>query len=285
MIVKHMIGAKARCRKTYEFPKFNMTPTEGAPSMRSKEEIEAAVIGRAEQFAHQRNYTGPGKFESVDYKKALAEISPEERALERGLPPDEDDGQIEPTQRERASRHFAERIKHYEGGGHTKAIAVTLAKAEEGGLKEVRAGLPRHSPWAAEDEQTRRDEVARFSRLTGARPGEVTVKAHAARSGPLSTIEQEKLRTARPTLVRQVAADCLHRGRTQPDHHSWRWVDSWFGANVPPPPPTPGTDGAAALAGYTTAREAFLDEVIEAARALLRDPQAANLLRPTPLGQ
>ena len=161
-------------------------------------------------------------------------------------------------------------------------------------LKEVRAGLPRHSPWAAEDEQRRRDEVARFSKLTGARPGEIVVKTHAAGGGVDETTHAALRELTVDALVRRLAASVLHRGFTRPDHAERAFADSWYVINFPPPLPTPGV-GPATIPGsrpgssdtldaYNRQREAAVESVMDQVRRLLADPAQRHTLSPMPLG-
>lgn len=293
MQIKRMVGAKARCVKRYDVPQFNVTPGEGAPRMRSRADIQDAVIGRAEQFAHQRNYTGPAKFETIDYKKALAELSPEERELERGFVPV---GAGEGNQAAAASRHFAERIRHYEQRGHAKAIAVTLAEGEEraSGLHKTRANLPTGSPWAAQGQQEQQDEIHRFSKLTGQRRGEIMVKTHAAGGGPDQTTAEAMRELSVDALVRRLAASVLHRGFARPDHAERAFADLWYAINFPPPLPTPGA-GPATIPGsrpgsgdklddYNQRRQATVESVMDQTRRLLADPAQRHTLSPMPLG-
>lgn len=279
MEIKRMVGGVAKHTKVYELPR--LTPNEETPSMRTREEVQQKVCARAEELAVADQHRGPGHFAEQHYHLALREISPADKDIERGLAPTDGDG----NQAAAASRHLAEEITRHEHHGYSRDEAIKKATDEEraSGLHQTRAALPKDSPWAVAGEKEQQDAARHFSRMTGQRRGEIVAKAYAG-PGPLSTTHEEKLRTSRPVLVNQVAASCLDRNIPQPDGHERAWIDAWFGVNVPPPAPIAGTDSRAALSGYNKARAEFISEVMEAARVVLRDPQARAALRPTRLG-
>lgn len=282
MIVKRMVASDDGTVRRYTLPMDVMPIGEGQMNTQ-REGIQAGVVRRAEEFAHARSYRGAGRFELADYQKALAERSPQERAAERGLGPIQG---REPGQRVRAERHFAQQVKTHMGTGLTRVAAIEKATEAErrSGLAEVRAAVP-CTPWAAQGWQVRQEQVALFSKLSGSRIGNTTIKLHAEGS-PLdhTTTHDEALRTARDVLPRQVAASVLYRGAALPTQAERDWVDHYFCVVNPPPPPTPGGSGAPALADYNRQRQAFIATVIEEARRLLRDPAERQKLRPSPLG-
>lgn len=273
MIVKRMVEGTARKVARYEFS----TPTKGEGQV-TRQEIQRRLITRAEQFAHARHYAGLGKFQQIDYKKAVAELSPEERAIERGFTV------REPSQQQRASRHLAERVRHFTQEGHTPAEAISRATEEHkrSGLGQI--SLPRNSPWTVQGQQEQREEAHRFAMVSGSRIGYEQVRLHDAGPGTLSTTHDEKLRTGRELLPRQVAAAVMYRGAAQPGQAERDWLDHWFGVLNPPPAPVAGGGNAAELSAYNRMREQFLDDLMERARQLLRDPAERAKLQPTKLG-
>lgn len=150
MEIKRMVEGTARKVARYEF---SMPKGEGHVT---RQEIQRRLITRAEQFAHARQYTGLGKFQQIDYEKAMAELSPEERAIERGFAPAR-----EPSQQQRASRHLAERVRHFAQEGHTHSQAIDLATKEHlrSGLGQI--NLPKNSPWAAQGQQEQARQLLR----------------------------------------------------------------------------------------------------------------------------
>lgn len=104
-----------------------------------RELLQDRVIRRAEQFAHERHYTGPGRFQKCDVDKALAELSPEERQIERGLT---GRWRESGSQQARASKHLAEEIAKHRAYGYSHADAIKRALTEEHPkLKARRLGI------------------------------------------------------------------------------------------------------------------------------------------------
>jgi hypothetical protein len=81
-------------------------------------------------------------------------------------------------------------------------------------------------------------------------------------------------------LVNQIAADCLQRDVRDPNQTHASWADSFYGVNVPPPPPVSGDQD---LSGYNKQRLAFVESVLTDARRLLADPAARTQISPRPL--
>lgn len=272
MEIKRMVEGTARKVARYEFS------TPKGEGHVTRQEIQRQLIKRAEQFAHARHYTGLGRFQQIDYEKAVSELSPEERAIERGSTV------REPSQQQRASRHLAERVRHFAQEGHTRAEAVATATEEHRRSGLAALHLPRNSPWAVQGQQEQREEAHRYAKVAGAKIGNIAVKLHDAGSGVSLSTHDEKLRTARELLPRQVAASVMYRGGSQPGQAERDWLDHWFGVLVPPPAPVAGGGNAAELAAYNRMREQFLDDLMERAQQLLRDPAERAKLQPTKLG-
>ena len=288
MIVKRMVVPDDVKVRRYTSP-LELTP--GLEDTMTSRDVQERAIRRAEELAHARNYMGAGRFEQIDYEKALSELSPEERALERGFGPV---ATREPSQAQRASKHHAERIVHLTQMGYSRSAAVEKARAEERrtGLDEVRAAVP-HTPWSAQDQQHREDGARAFSLAAGSRIGGEMVRDYEAGPGVGETLNAAKRAMSRDTLVRALAASVLYRGGSVPDARERSFADSWFEANFPPPAPVPGAGpgtvagsppGSHRLDGYNKERERFLESVMQGVRAVLRDPAQRQQLRPGPLG-
>lgn len=277
MIIKRLVTPEQNVRR-YTLPPMELTPDEEGARMSSQAEVQQVAIARAKEFADRRGFAGGG-YELVDYTKALSEMSPEDKAVERGVSTEDGDSLAEPTQRQRASTHFAERLCHYEQRGHTKAIAVTLAKDEEraSGLHQVRAGLPANSPWAVAGQQEQQDDIRRFSKLTGQHPGEIVAKAYAG-PDPLSITHEENRRRSRTELVQREAVSCLRRNIAQPDGQERARIDEWFADNFRTPRPTSGGGSAADVAAHNALREQTIEGIMEDVRRILRDPAARAAL-------
>jgi len=250
---------------------------DGRQVTRSRDDIQAALTTRAEELAVARGYSGVGRFERLDYERALAEISPADRAMERNLgpitPEEVEVRELEvwqaanPHAKDHAElRHLAkqaiEKRRAYLHQDQAAAMLIRQGKARS--LREAFAMANAAAP-----------DIAKLAGL----PIEQDYGA-----GPAETSHEAALRASRAALVRQVAASALQRGISQPDGHERDWIDSWYGTNLPPPPPVARTDQQAAMDAYNARREQFVEGVLQDARRALADPAERAKLKPTRLG-
>ncbi len=189
----------------------------------------------------------------------------------------------EPTQREGASGHLSEMIRMYHlkrGYSHRAAIAKALDE-EPAGLRARRAGFP---PPTINDRlsQDAREQSNRMAMFYGKETvADGCLRSYAAGSGPDETTHEDRLKTPADLVAARLAADCLYRGLAAPNQRHRSWADSWYGENVPPPAPAAQRD---TTSDYNRRRQEFVEQAMERAREILRDPGAANELRPMPLG-
>lgn len=260
MQTKKMVAPDAGTVRRYDMP-MRLTPRQ-EDHVRGRTEIQARTMQRAREFADRRGFKG-GSFEVADYQKALSELSPEERAIERGL------GSLTgASQQQRASRHLAERVRHFAQQGHARAEAIAMATQEHQSSGLAALNLPRNSPWAAAGERTQRNEVHRFAKLNS--------------TGVYPTTHGEAALTGADLLPSKVAASVLARGGNTPNQIEIAWVGDWWEVNQPAPRPAPQADPRI-LDEYNKARLRFVEDVCTEAAAILRDPVKRNQIAPAKL--
>jgi hypothetical protein len=280
MQTKEMVASEGTVRR-YTLP-MNVTPKgEGQmPRMNSQADIQRSLILRAEELAVREGYQGPGKFTPKYYRLALAERPPSERAAERGF---RSSPSRELSQQSRAAKHYAEQIRTHMDKGLSRPEAISRATEEHKRSGLAQLTLPRNSPWAAAGERTQRNEVHRFAKVAGAKIGNVAVKLHAETDSPLlPTTHQEKAATEVGLLAARVAASVLARGGNTPNQIEIAWVSDWWEVNQPTPRPVPQADPRI-LDEYNKARLRFIEDVVQAAAAILRDPVKRNQIAPAKL--
>lgn len=310
MQVKKMITPDQNVR-VYTAP-LNVTPTEGTSSMRSRAEIQRALIVRAEELAMKEGHHGPGKFAERHYKLACQEISPEARAIERGFIPAR-----EPGQRVRAYRHQDQLAAMYlqQGRAKTLAEAWTLAnQAAPAIAAQAQALTVQQAPdgrWCVMKDsepvqcfRTKEEADAYQTSLRG--PDTETEEGarhmslffrdarYAAGSGPAETSHAAMRAMSREVLVRRLAASAMHGGRADVNETERAFADAWFGENFPPPSPRSGAGPATIpgsppgssdlLTGYNVMREATVEAILQQTRRLLSDPAERQKIRPGGLG-
>jgi hypothetical protein len=227
--------------------------------MQNRTEIQQIVIRRAEELATHEGFQGPGRFKPRHYRLALSELSPAEREAERGLTPRQND-----SQSSLAGKHFAEQVRLFTQRGLPHDLAIEFAKASEGeALRARRAGTATGPSEGAK-------HFGLFFR------GAASSRAYSGST----TVDRDKADTLHDVVVKRIAADCLARDLADLDQTHASWADSWYG--VVNPAPAPGATEVV-LAAYNREREAAVNAVLEAARAILRDPEQTAKLRPTTL--
>ncbi len=270
-----VVGTATKTRR-YDVP-MKQTPDDEGGFVRTQYEVQQRAIAQAREFADRRGYKGGG-FEFADYEKALSELGPHERAAERNLgattPEEVEARELQVWQT--ANPHHA---KDHPELRHLAKQAIEKRRAylhqDQLAASYIRRGEARSLREAFALANAAAPDIAKLAGL----PIEQDYGA-----GPAETSHEAALRTNRATLVRQVAASALQRGVSQPDGYERAWVDSWFGVNVPPPPPVAGTSNQAELDRYNKERETFIERILEEARALLGDPAERAKLKPTKLG-
>jgi len=94
--------------------------------MPSQIEVQKVLCGRAEELARGEGWQGPARFGPRHYKMALAEVSPEQRAVERGMAP-----KPEATQAQLAARHQDELARQLLRQGKAKSYAAAVKLADK----------------------------------------------------------------------------------------------------------------------------------------------------------
>lgn len=111
----------------------------------------------------------------------------------------------------------------------------------------------------------------------GLAPG-VAAKARSfAGPAPAVPLHGEARTLPRDVLVRQIATAALKQGLTRPGPDGRAMADQWLAWNFKAPP---AGSGKALLDSYNTLRERTVNEIVEAARALLADPAERAKLHP-----
>lgn len=176
-----------------------------------------------------------------------------------------------PSQRQLASRHTAKHYTDLANAGMTRADAeAAVRRAErESGLAEVRAAIP-HTPWAAQDRQTRDDGARAFSKTSGSKLGREMVKLHAV--GGVETTHSDLAATTFEVLIQQLALECKRKGQWQPGQNHRTVLETWYEVNYPSPRPSPGGASDRVLSEYNRQRQDKINAGMEEIRGWLRNP-------------
>lgn len=185
-----------------------------------REEAGAEAVRRARHYAREQGHRQVTAADLRDIYRDDLDL----RARALGF----DGPGREPSQRERAGRHYAQEVRKYMALGHSREGAIKRTRDEErrGGLSRVRAGLPANSPWAAAGEGRRQDEARCFSKLVGGSPFTLTERAYAA--GDEATLPEAgnlaRLNDAERKLRDLSAEDMVNLLITAPERgrlHEW----------------------------------------------------------------
>jgi hypothetical protein len=290
----------AKFWKRYDVPKFDVTP-EGAKTMdvrlMTKADATAYATKEATEIARERQIPFKTAYHTLldanpPLKEAVAGMGPALNTSEKLIKKYQAAGATEEEARQAAglspisARAFindiaAMNIRQARQAGRTltyaQAMQAAMDKAPE--LAE-RAGL--RTPRGTVPNEGSEQMVNFYSGQTV--PEAVLKRCYAAGSGADETTHADKLKTTVDLVAKRIAADVMLAGESHPGQRHRDWASAWFAIMSPPPAPISGGGNTAVLSAYNKERQDTIEDILQAARDLLRDPAARATISPTPLG-